>query len=49
MLDNLLWKLSTWGLLLQLSGFEARLLPNSHYECKCGKNGHEINMTFMDS
>jgi hypothetical protein len=25
------------------------LLPNSHYECKCEKDDHEINMTLMDS
>ncbi len=42
-LDWWLFWSSTWGLLFQLSGFEARLLPNSHYECKCGKDGHEIN------
>jgi hypothetical protein len=38
----LVWSF-TWVLLLQLSGFEAILFPNSHYECKCGKDDHEIN------
>lgn len=44
----LVW-LSTWGSLLQLIRFEVKLLSNSHRECKYGKDGHGINMTFMNS